>query len=109
MTETEENLLRNLLAKYRETDRAGFCELLLDVFFVVQESDAFTIFRHLDNAGQLQAAVVMVRGADDAHDLIDICQTYFRRLPVVNVNPVLDEEEEADDGDPEDYFFDKDI
>lgn len=96
MTEAEENLLRNLLAKMREEDRFAFCELVLDVFFVVQESSTFMTFEHRDDDGHLHASAVLVRG-DDSQDLLDITKSYFTR------GPVIDEDEDEDDFDTDPF------
>lgn len=104
MTEQEENLLRNLLAKMRESNRSEFGEIMLDVFFARERRDDLCILEHANAQGRMEAAVVVVRGEENAKDLVAIALSYFdSNHPASSPDPIIDEDEDEDEPNPWDH------
>lgn len=67
LTEVEENLFRNLLARVRNEQPGRFIELFfLSVLAPIESEEAMVVLRHLDEEEKPDAVVVIFKGPKPA-------------------------------------------
>lgn len=66
MTEADENNLRVLTARMRDEDPAGFIAILMDTLLFKFHDDSIAGIRRKDAGGEIDALIVVFKGAQPA-------------------------------------------